>query len=239
MSYDFLYNDVSKYYDMMYVNEEAYKSETDKIVEIASEHGVSGGRDLLDIACGTGAQAAYLQSSFNVTGIDLNDEMLKIAREKVKSAVFIKADMCGFDLTKKFDVIVNLYGSIGHADTYSQLCSAIACVHKHLKQGGVFILTPWSTKETHQPGLVTRSRTFGLSGICRMETVKRLSDDKVIIEMHHLVSDNLNVTYHKYTQTITLFSEAEYISSIEKARLKLIKRLSPDEFRMGAFICTV
>ena len=237
MSYDYLYNDVSMYYDLMYVNEESYKIEAEKVVSLASQHGLLNGSRLLDIACGTGAQAEYLQKHYNVTGIDLNENMLQIARKKVESAEFIKADMCNFSLPAKFDIVVNLYGSIGHAANYSQLCSAIECVYKHLKKDGIFILTPWGTKESFEEALVTKSKTINLSGFCRMETVSRLSDDKVKVEMHHLVSDNLNVTYHNYTQTITLFSEDEYISSIVKTGFKIIKRLSQQEFRMGAFIC--
>ena len=238
MSFNYIYDNVSKYYDMMYVNEESYKAEVDKVVLIASEHNIHSGANLLDIACGTGVQAALFQDYYHVTGIDLNESMMEIAREKVKSAEFINADMFNFNLSKQFDIIVNLYGSIGHAETYEQLCSSIECVNRHLRTSGIFILTPWSTKESISSTLITKSKSLDLSGFCRMETVTRLSDDKVIVEMHHLVSDNLNVSYHKHIQTITLFSEDEYVNSINRAGLKLLTRLSPKEFRMGAFVCT-
>ena len=242
MSNNSIYYDISKYYDLMYVNDETYQTEINRVFSIVNQYKNSAGNELLDIACGTGAQAVYLQNHFNVTGIDLNNEMLSVAKEKVKSAVFMKADMFDFDLGKQFDVIVSLYGAIGHAETIKDLFNGMKCVYKHLKKGGIFIITPFNTKESYNDALVIRSRASnftGLTGFCRMETVKRLSDDKIIIEMHHLISNELNVKYHKYTQYISLFSEGEYINSIQTAGLKIIKRLTPDEFRMGAFICTV
>jgi len=141
-----MYKTVSKYYDMMYVNEESYQSETDKVVSLVNQYKKSNDTTLLDIACGTGAQAAYLQNHFTVTGIDICDEMLAIAKDKVKNAHFINADMCDFNLNSHYDVIVNLYGSIGQVESLEQMQMALNCTSKHLKQGGIFILTPWSTK---------------------------------------------------------------------------------------------
>jgi len=234
-----MYKTISKYYDMMYVNEESYQSEVDKVVSLVKQYKKSQGNMLLDIACGTGAQAVYLQNHFIVTGIDLNSEMLEVAKGKVKNATFINADMCNFNLANQYDVIVNLYGSIGQVETLEQMQRAVSCSYNHLKQGGIFILTPWSTKESFNEALVCRTKTIELSGFCRMETVKRVSDDKIKIEYHHLISDNFEVTYYQHANFITLFSEHEYESSIQKAGFEILKRLQPDEFRMGAFICTL
>ena len=234
-----MYKIVSKYYDMMYVNDESYKSEIDKVISLIDQYKKSEGNTLLDIACGTGAQAAYLQNQFTVTGIDISDEMLEIAKNKVKKAFFVNADMCNFSLNNQYDVIVNLYGSIGHATSLENMQMAMKCAFKHLKQGGIFILTPWSTKESFNEALVSKTKTHELSGFCRMETVKRASNNKIRIDYHHLISDNLEVTYYNHTNFITLFSENEYVTSIQKAGLKILKRLQSEEFRMGAFVCTV
>ena len=234
-----MYKTISKYYDMMYVNDESYRSEVDKVVSLVAQYKTSEGNMLLDIACGTGAQAAYLQNHFAVTGIDICDEMLGVAKEKVKNAAFINADMCNFNLNNQYDVILNLYGSIGQVESLEQMQMSIECAYNHLKQGGIFILTPWSTKESFNEALVCRTKAIDFSGFCRMETVNRISDDKIKIEYHHLVSDNLEVTYYQHANIITLFSEHEYTNSIKKAGFEIIERLQSDEFRMGAFVCAL
>jgi len=234
-----MYEIVSMYYDMMYVNDESYRAEVEKVVALVKQYKLSDGDALLDIACGTGAQAAYLRDYFAVTGIDISDEMLAIAKDKVKDAVFVNANMCDYDLGRQFDVIVNLYGSIGHVESVAHLKMAMKCASRHLKPGGVFILTPWSTKESFNEALVGRAKTFELSGYCRMETVRLVAEDKIRIDYHHLISDNLDVTYHRHFNFITLFSESEYEDSIHEAGFKIVERLQPDKFRMGAFVCTI
>jgi len=234
-----MYKIISKYYDMMYVNDESYKSEIDKVISLVEQYKKSKGSTLLDIACGTGAQAAYLQDKFTVTGIDISDEMLEIAKNKVKNAVFINADMCDFNLDSRYDVIINLYGSIGQVKSLESMQKAMKCAFKHLNQGGIFILTPWSTRESFNDALVSRCKTLNLSGFCRMETVKRISEDKIQIDYYHLISENLEVTCYTHTGIVSLFSEREYEDSIQNVGFKILKRLQPEEFRMGAFVCTV
>ena len=52
----------------------------------------------MDVACGTGSHAVILKNNFNITGVDINENMLKIAREKVPEANFIHGDMKNLEL---------------------------------------------------------------------------------------------------------------------------------------------
>ncbi len=236
MSVDF--NEMADYYDAMYVDTAGYKNECDQIVEIARKAGKSDGDTLLDIACGTGGQAKILARHFNVVGLDLSEGMIDIARKNVPDAEFHVADMCDFDLGRQFDVVVNLYGSIGFAENFDRMKDAIRVSHKHLKYGGVFILTPWSTRETFQEGVFSMADNRDGICFCRMEVIRRLSDDKVRVDMHHLVAKDLEVRPYKHEQTITLFSESQYVSALESCGFEILRRLDPSQFRMGAFVCT-
>lgn len=228
--------EISAYYDEMYVNEIHYREEVERIVGIVNQY-MPTAKTILDIACGTGAQAKYLAEYYAVTGLDLSPEMLAIAKAKVPSGQFIVADMCNFSLDVSFDVVANLYGSIGFAENYNAMKSSMKCVYEHLNLGGVFILTPWSTKETFKDGLVAKSRSEKPNGFCRMESVQRISENKVRVQMHHLVANNMDISYHKNESLVSLFSEAEYRSALEEAGFVIAARLSESEFRMGAFIC--
>lgn len=228
--------EISAYYDEMYVNENHYREEVQRVVKIVSQYNPSA-KTILDIACGTGAQAKFLADHFAVTGLDLSSEMLAVAKEKVPAGQFVTADMCSFSLGTFFDAAVNLYGSIGFAEDYNAMKASIKCVYDHLNPGGVFILTPWGTKETFKEGLVAKGRADNPNGFCRMESVRRVSDHKVQVQMHHLVARNLEISYHRNDSLISLFSEAEYRAAIEEAGFVLAARLSEAEFRMGAFVC--
>lgn len=228
--------EISAYYDEMYVNENHYKEEVDRIVELVNRYNPAT-KTILDIACGTGAQAKYLAEHYAVTGLDLSPEMVEIAKAKVPSGEFLVADMCDFSLDVCFDTAVNLYGSIGFAENLDAMKASVKCVYDHLNVGGMFILTPWSTKETFKEGLVAKSRSEMPNGFCRMESVQRLSDSKIQVQMHHLVARDMQITYHKNESLVSLFSEAEYRSAIEEAGFTVAERLSTSEFRMGAFVC--
>lgn len=239
MSVDF--NEISDYYDAMYVDRAGYEKECDQVVELVRLSGMpdreTGGRTLLDVACGTGEQARYFSRRFQVVGLDLSEGMVEIARKKVPDAEFLVADMCDFELGRRFDVVVNLYGSIGFAENFQRMSHAIETAYRHLEPDGIFILTPWSTKETFQEGIFSNADRRDDLCFCRMEVLRRLAEDKVCVEMHHLIGKDLEVRSYDHRQTITLFAESEYRSALESAGFEIVRRLDASQFRMGAFVC--
>lgn len=231
------FDGMAEYYDEMYVDEALYRAEAARVCAIAKRYGIAGGR-LLDIACGTGAQALFLSEAFDVTGVDLSGGMLNVARQKVPNAAFVQGDMCDLPIGGPFDVAVNLYGSIGFVRDAAGLRSACKSAASCLRQGGLFILTPWGTRETFREGLaVTSGEKNGIS-YCRMEAVRRTGAHTAEVEMRHLIGRGTQITQQNSAQEITLFSEKEYAAALDEAGFTRKERLGEDEFRMGAFICT-
>lgn len=228
---------IADYYDAMYVNPQEYEKEINQVIRLIDQYSQSDNPNILDIACGTGEQSLYLSRHYRVTGIDLSEEMLQKAREKVTDAEFLKADMLDFKLKRRYKAAVNLYGSIGFAENFQQLMSGLCCVWDCLVDGGVLILTPWSTRETFAEGMISDSGEGAGIQFCRMEMLRRISEGKAEVEMFHLIGKNMEVHSFRHTQMISLFSEAEYIEAIESAGFTIKARLSEQEFRMGAFVC--
>ncbi len=229
---------IAPYYDAMYVDPDAYELEVRFACRLIERYRDTNGYALLDLACGTGEQCNYFSECFAVTGLDLSAEMLKCARAKLPHLRFVQADMFNFSFPAPFDAIASLYGSVGFADGKEQLEQGFACVYRHLKPGGVFLLTPWSTKETFEEKLVTDARTSGEISFCRMESVRRIAEDKVRVEMHHLIGKGLEIEEHHGEQLISLFSEEEYRTALQEAGFTIRERLTEEQFRMGAFVCT-
>lgn len=226
---------MAEYYDAMYVDEEGYRAEAERVHEIAQKYGVCG--RLLDIACGTGGQALYLSKYFDVTGVDLSEGMIEIARKKVPEAVFAAGDMRALDVEGPFDIAVNLYGSIGFVSGIEELFAACESAADCLRTGGLFLLTPWGTRESFQESLVSTSGEKGGLRFCRMEAVRRAGGEKAEVEMYHLVGKGTKITQRHSLQEVTLFSEEEYRAALKAAGLALKERLDEKEFRMGAFLC--
>lgn len=65
---------------------------------------------ILDIGCGTGTLSEYIANKgFSVDAVDFSEEMLKIARRKIKNVNFIQMDMRNIDLDEKYNGIMLAY----------------------------------------------------------------------------------------------------------------------------------
>lgn len=231
------FENIASYYDLMYVDEESYAKETGQVCALAQKYGVPDGGRLLDIACGTGAQSRYFSQRYDVAGFDLSKAMIDVAQRNVPEAQFSVMDMLDFYFDEPFDIAVNLYGSIGFAPDLAAMQKSLACVYANLKPGGLFILTPWGTKETFRDGIFALSGRRGDFSWCRMESVRRFADDKVSVEMWHTVAHKFEIKQYHYIQQVSLWSEEEYLRSVANSGFALKERLDHEAFRMGAFVC--
>lgn len=94
---------------------------------------------VLDLACGTGSIARALVDHFAVFGLDNSISMLRIARQKVPAAHFVRGDMESFKLGMSFDVIYCLHNSANHLLSFQQWENMFSAVAHHLVTGGIFI----------------------------------------------------------------------------------------------------
>jgi len=101
-------------------------------------------KTILDIACGTGALTAILaEKDYHMTGVDLAEGMLDIARDKASnlglSINLVHDDMRTFDLGQQFDVVLCTYDSINYMRDEEDFASVCFRVIDHLKPNGLFI----------------------------------------------------------------------------------------------------
>jgi ubiquinone/menaquinone biosynthesis C-methylase UbiE len=146
-----MYKQLAKYYDIIYSWKD-YAMEAEKVNQLIEDYKKSGGNELLDIACGTGEHDKFLKDYYKVTGLDLSENMLAIARKKNKKITYVKGNMKSFNLHKQFDVVVCLFSSIGHLLTYENLNKAARCFSRHLKQDGVLIIEPFVSPKVFTTG---------------------------------------------------------------------------------------
>lgn len=149
-----LYEELAPYYDQIYHRKD-YGKEALKIRALIRRYQLSTGKDLLDVACGTGKHLSYLRRDFDCMGIDASEQMLAIARKSVPGVRFSIGDMVGFDAGKEFDVILCLFSSIGYLKTAGEVRKTLLNFARHLKKGGVLIIEPWLRKSEWRDGSVS------------------------------------------------------------------------------------
>jgi SAM-dependent methyltransferase len=97
---------------------------------------------LLDIACGRGRHAVYLnKKGYDVTGIDLSIANIAYARQfENKSLHFYVHDMRYLFYDNYFDIAFNLFTSFGYFETDREHIDALKTFNKALKPGGLLVL---------------------------------------------------------------------------------------------------
>ena len=102
-----------------------------------NKHRVAGA--LLECACGSGDLLALLsQKDNNTIGIDLDEQMIQLAKEKYSLAVQ-QQDMLKLDGLSNFSTVVCVGDSINYLSSISDVKIFFSEVFCHLEKDGVFI----------------------------------------------------------------------------------------------------
>lgn len=99
------------------------------------------GDAVLDLACGPGQISKYLRTRKNlkVVGVDLSEEMLKIARSEIPDGIFYRHSIVSYREVESFDLVL-----LGFALPYlteSQMDECILNSSKCLKKDGLYYLS--------------------------------------------------------------------------------------------------
>lgn len=97
------------------------------------------GSRVLDLCCGTGRIAASLAArGFDVTGLDISEEMLRLARANAPGVVFVAADARTFCSPAVHDAAISTFDSLNHFLSLKELTAVFRNVRRALGAGGLF-----------------------------------------------------------------------------------------------------
>jgi SAM-dependent methyltransferase len=131
----------------MYVDKD-YERECD-LIEQAFERFAEGPvRSVLDLGAGTGNHALPLaRRGYEVAGVDLSEEMVRIAREKASDdgaeVDFRHGDLRDVELGRRFDAVLLMFAVLGYQRTNDDVRRALHNARRHLRPGGVLVLDLW------------------------------------------------------------------------------------------------
>lgn len=142
-----VFRSYSNYYDLFYKDKD-YPAEINFIDSLIRKYSKGNVITILDMGCGTGGHAFLLaEKGYSITGIDISEDMLSIAKEKAKKSKiymdFIKADIRKFDLNKKFDAVISMFAVMGYQTKNEDFEKALLSASQHLKPDGLFIFDVW------------------------------------------------------------------------------------------------
>lgn len=110
---------------------------------------------LLELACGTGIQSiCFKQAGFDVTGLDLSQDMLDLAAKRAKTArvdiPFVQGNMLDLSSVGTFDYVTCYSDSICYMEDEVEVGDVFKQVYDHLNEGGIFIFDVHSTYQTDE-----------------------------------------------------------------------------------------
>lgn len=115
---------------------------------------VPKGANILDVACGTGTiTEMLLDSGYNVTGVDLSEEMLVVAADKFFKKGYqiplFAQNMAELELGSKFDAIAIFCDSLNYVTSEDDIMETFKRVHQHLHDDGYFLFDVHSLYKIH------------------------------------------------------------------------------------------
>lgn len=122
------------------------------------------GASVLDLACGEGfySRLFRLRGASRVVGVDLSEEMIRLARaseaEQPLEVEYVVADALAFRPAETFDVVAAAY-LLNYADTEEKLAAMGRTIAAALKPGGCFVTV--NNNPSQSPAHFEASRPYG------------------------------------------------------------------------------
>lgn len=216
------YTRSAAFYDAIYAGK-PYADEAAAVHARIQAHLRSRGDALLDVGCGTGSHAAHLRAHYRVEGLDLEEQLLRIARERYPEAAFHRGDMTDFDLGRQFDAVTCLFSAIGYARTEDGLRRTLAGFARHLRPGGVAVVEPWLTPEQFKPGMprldVFESPELTVARMGRTDWEGDLS----VIVFAHMVGYPGGIDTWEDRHLLGLFTHPQMLDAFAAAGLEVVE----------------
>lgn len=193
---------------------------------------------LLDVACGTGLHLRHFDALFDrVMGVDLSEDMLRVARARIPRLRTRCADMRQLRLDAAFDAVTCLF-AIPHLESAEELEATVDRLGRHLTPGGVLVVEPWYDPDGFSPGYVATDLIPHDDGVLfrvSHSTRHPARRDRIRMVVHVVEADgDSGIRPSTRTVDLTLFRREQYEQAFSRADL-VADYLGPERFAGGLF----
>jgi len=188
---------------------------------------------ILDLACGKGRHAIYLnQKGLDVVGLDLSEENIKYAKRFENARLHFQVhDMRELFAENTFDYVLNLFTSFGYFETKEENEKAVCAVARSLKDEGTFLidfLNPYKVMHKLVP-----CEEKVIQGI-KFKISKHLSEDDYIVKDIEF-TDNGH-SYH-FQERVKAIRRVEFLRYFKKANLEVVQMFG--DYQLNEYDCEV
>ncbi len=199
-----------------------YKTRADYILSLLNRKGINEGT-LLDLACGTGTLTVeFCKKGFEVIAVDLSEDMLLLAREKLAEfgdkVLILCQDMCELDLFGTVNCAVCSLDSINHLDNIDDVRTVFQKVSLFTEPGGVFVFDV-NTLYKHNCILADNTFVYESEDAFLVWQNSLQEDGRSVDIMLDIFTQNENGLYERESEdfTETAYSEDEIKEALLQA----------------------
>ena len=162
-----MYSDLADWWHLLSAVDE-YVEEAALFRTALLDHAANRPRTLLELGSGGGNNAFHLKSDFEMTLVDLSDDMLRQSRRINPELTHHQGDMRDTRLGQVFDAVF-IHDAIDHMVSREDLARALTTAFVHCRPGGVAVFVPDSTAERFEPGTSSGGTDDGACGFRYLE----------------------------------------------------------------------
>jgi SAM-dependent methyltransferase len=207
----------SPYYHILY--SQRNDEEAEFLIDNLSEYlKPAPNAKILDIACGRGRHAVYLnKKGYDVTGIDLSEQSIKYARQfEQKHLHFFVHDMRKLSFINYFDLSLNLFTSFGYFETEKDHVNALKSFRKGLKPDGTLVIDYFNSIKILKN--LTKQEVKTVEGI-EFHINKFISEGKII---KHINFEHRSKAF-AFEERVQAFQLQDFESMFLKSGLKIVQ----------------
>lgn len=206
----------TKYYHILYGNRNHEEAKL-FINNLTSHLNLKKNSKIIDIACGTGRHAIYLNIlGYNVTGIDLSKNNIEEASKfSKKNLRFYIHDMRKLFKPNQYDLAVNLFTSFGYFNKDSDNEKALISIAGNVKREGLIVIDFMNVKKVLMNLIEAEIKIINNVQFKINRTVK---NDKIFKSIN-ITDEKEKFVFKEEVSIITLDKFSDYI---KKAGLQII-----------------
>jgi trans-aconitate methyltransferase len=213
-----LYTSLAGWWPLLSAPEE-YAEEATTYAHLLRDASQGDVRSVLELGSGGGNNASYLKKRFEMTLVDLSEDMLEVSRRLNPECEHVQGDMRSIRLDRTYDAVF-VHDAIAYITTIGDLKAVFNTVGAHLQKGGVALFCPDHVRETFEESTDHGGRNDGRRGLRYLEWTwdPDPSDTQHLTDFAYLLRDeDGHIEVVRDRHVCGLFAEAQWIEALREA----------------------
>lgn len=216
--YNRLYNDLTWMFPIITPLRD-YEAETEYYTGLIKDNASIPVKKLLHLGCGAGHNDNIFKRHFEVTGVDISAEMLKMARKLNPEVRYIQGDMGETLLKEKFDCILSV-DAMDYNVTEDDFRRVFANAYAMLNEGGLLFFLLEKLTENYKPGeLCHYTNRLGDTEVTYIEHryASKENPDRITTVMVYIIKKGDDITVEHDLHLCGLHSKQAILDLLKEA----------------------